>query len=265
MLSSRYLHLHEALGLGPMWLAQGAAVRPSEKAAAPVAALAPAAAAVAALARHNPPMAERTLSPSAHQARQAAVSAVKQPAPALPKTAPAVSVPESPTAAPVPTEPHALPRLHIAVQPARLMVLAPCPAPEDLLHGALFSGSSGVLLDNMLAAIGLNPQAVHKTAWLKSAPAFAEPDAAAMMQELAAMQAELAAMQAELAGCGAEAVLLLGQAFNRPEHAAAAAQLCGGLPCFTVPHPARLLRQPQLKAQAWQELKRLRAALAQTH
>lgn len=259
MLSSRYLHLHEALGLGPMWLAQGAAVRPSEKAAAPVAApsaLAPAAAAVAALARHTPPIAERTLSPSAHQARQAAVSAVKQPAPALPKTAPAVSVPESPTAAPVPTEPHALPRLHIAVQPARLMVLAPCPAPEDLLHGALFSGSSGVLLDNMLAAIGLNPQAVHKTAWLKSAPAFAEPDAAAMMQELAAMQAELA-------GCGAQAVLLLGQAFTRPEHAAAAAQLCSGLPCFTVPHPARLLRQPQLKAQAWQELKRLRAALAQ--
>lgn len=258
MLSSRYLHLHEALGLGPMWLAQGAVVRPSENAAAPVAApaaLAPAAAAVAALARHSAPPAERTLSPAAHQARQAAVSAVNQPAPALPKTAPAA--PLYPTAAPVQAEPHthALPRLHITVQPARLMAVAPCPAPEDLLHGALFSGSSGVLLDNMLAAIGLNPQTVHKTAWLKSAPAFAEPDAAAMMQELAAMQAELA-------GCGAQAVLLLGQAFTRPEHAAAAAQLCGKLPCFTVPHPARLLRQPQLKAQAWQELKRLRAALA---
>lgn len=262
MLSSRYLHLHEALGLGPMWLAQGAAVRPSEKAAAPVAApaaLAPAAAAVAALARHTPPIAERTLSPSAHQARQAAVSTVNRPAAALPKTAP-VSVPESQTAAPAPTDSntHALPRLHIAVQPARLMVLAPCPAPEDLLHGALFSGQTGTLLDNMLAAIGLNPEEAHKTAWLKSEPDFAEPDAAAMMQELAAMQAELAE-------CGAEAVLLLGQTFSRPDHAAAAAQLCGSLPSFTVPHPARLLRQPQLKAQAWQELKRLRAALAQTN
>ncbi|HGM3082972.1 TPA: uracil-DNA glycosylase family protein, partial [Neisseria gonorrhoeae] len=26
MLSARYLHLHEALGLGPMWLKQAAAV-----------------------------------------------------------------------------------------------------------------------------------------------------------------------------------------------------------------------------------------------
>ncbi|HGM2383573.1 TPA: uracil-DNA glycosylase family protein, partial [Neisseria gonorrhoeae] len=28
MLSARYLHLHEALGLGPMWLKQAAAVLP---------------------------------------------------------------------------------------------------------------------------------------------------------------------------------------------------------------------------------------------
>ena len=30
MLSSRYLHLHEALGLGPMWLLRGAHVLPAE-------------------------------------------------------------------------------------------------------------------------------------------------------------------------------------------------------------------------------------------
>ena len=29
MLSARYLHLHEALGLGPMWLKRGAVVLPS--------------------------------------------------------------------------------------------------------------------------------------------------------------------------------------------------------------------------------------------
>ena len=28
MLESRYLHLHEALGLGPMWLKQGARLLP---------------------------------------------------------------------------------------------------------------------------------------------------------------------------------------------------------------------------------------------
>ena len=32
MLSSRYLHLHEALGLGPMWLNKDAVFRPSETA-----------------------------------------------------------------------------------------------------------------------------------------------------------------------------------------------------------------------------------------
>ena len=33
MLSSRYLHLHEALGLGPMWLQQGAQVLPPMRSA----------------------------------------------------------------------------------------------------------------------------------------------------------------------------------------------------------------------------------------
>ena len=257
MLSSRYLHLHEALGLGPMWLAQGAVFRPSENAAAP-AKLAPIPAAVSATARSMPaaPQAVRSLSPAAHQARQAAVAAVKQPAPAAPKTLPetAAETKPQPDAEPFSAD---TPRLHIAVRPARLMAVAPCPAPEDLLQGIPFSGQTGILLDNMLAAVGLNPQQVHKTVWLKSTPPFAaEPDAAALAQELAAMQAELA-------GCGAQAVLLLGQAFSLPDHAEAAAQLCGSLPCFTVPHPARLLRQPHLKAQAWQELKRLRTALAQ--
>ena len=48
MLSSRYLHLHEALGLGPMWLKQGAKVLSAAPAAsAPKAATQPAQPAVA--------------------------------------------------------------------------------------------------------------------------------------------------------------------------------------------------------------------------
>jgi len=47
--------------------------------------------------------------------------------------------------------------------------------------------------------------------------------------------------------------------FNNCHEAVAAT--FGNLPVFTVPHPARMLRQPQLKARAWTELKRLRQYL----
>ncbi len=39
--------------------------------------------------------------------------------------------------------------------------------------------------------------------------------------------------------------------------------LCGGSPFFIIDHPARLLRQPELKARDWQMLKQLKHALAQ--
>ena len=64
MLSSRYLHLHEALGLGPMWLKQGAKVLSA----------APAAAAPKAAAQSAPAAEAPARSPAnASVARQAAI------------------------------------------------------------------------------------------------------------------------------------------------------------------------------------------------
>ncbi|MCP1660781.1 uracil-DNA glycosylase family protein [Neisseria perflava] len=264
MLSSRYLHLHEALGLGPMWLNREAVFRPSEKSAvapqvsatpaAPTAAVKPVAQAVQAAAQ-----------PSA--ARLAAINALKTPKAAAARTVPDNRAPDTAPQARTAAEPHAaaVPAdfsdglaapLHSVVMPSEIMVISICPATEDSLNGQLFCGSVGVLLDNILASVGLTPQQAHKTCWVKTPPVFKNtPDAAQM-------QAALPQLLAEREQSAAKAVLFLGQIFEQEAQADLMAQLCGGLPYFVIPHPARLLRQPQLKAQAWAELKKLKRLLA---
>ena len=103
----------------------------------------------------------------------------------------------------------------------------------------------------MFAAIGLADADVRRTSWLQNSefsPSAAQIEAAATR------------VQAERELCGASAVLLLGR-FDHPAHAAALPQVFADIPVFAAPHPARLLRQPELKAAAWQELKRLRQFL----
>ena len=69
MLSSRYLHLHEALGLGPMWLNQNAKIiHAAPQTAASAAPVRPKAIAA------DTAQAVRTLSAGAHQARTAAIA-----------------------------------------------------------------------------------------------------------------------------------------------------------------------------------------------
>lgn len=252
MLSSRYLHLHEALGLGPMWLKQGAKVLPAHPAAP---ARAPQPAPEAAPPRANPHDTPARLAAMSAVGRTAAPNVSDTPARPSEPVRPSEKTLPAAAGSPSETAPAAAAADVSGIRPAAVMVVSICPAPEDGAAGKLFSGSAGVLLDNMLAAVGLTPACVHKTSWVKTGAAFTpEPSPEQVEAALPQMQAELAAAQAR-------AVLFLGQAFLRPHHAGAVARLCGGTPCFTVPHPARLLRQPQLKKQAWQELKKLRAFL----
>ena len=279
MLSSRYLHLHEALGLGPMWLKRGAKTIPAALTAPKTGMPKPAAASV----QTTIPRQERTLSAGAHQARLSAMAAVhggnRQDVPERempsPQTA-AVEAARQPEAKPkqempadkqarsirntadLPAAPHHsddLPRLSATVKTARLMVVSICPSTEDTLHGELFHGETGVLLDNMLAAIRLSPQQAHKTSWVKAAPVFSPHPSEAQIH------AELPALKHELESSQARAVLFLGQVFEQKEMMAVMEELCGGIPYFTIPHPARLLRQPRLKAYAWQVLKKAAAVL----
>ena len=252
MLSSRYLHLHEALGLGPMWLNKDAVFRPSETApvkskdAVPPSAAKPVAQAVQAAA-------------SGRRARMAAMAAAPFQAEGPPETAPVAKMrAESvPPAAPTPAAVFSdgLPRIETSVRPSEIMVISICPSTEDCLAGHLFSGAAGVLLDKMLAAVGLQAHQAYKTSWIKTAPISGDPP------DNARISGELPHVRTELAQSQAKAVLFLGQDFEKPELAKDMAQLCDGLPFFVIPHPARLLRQPQFKARAWAELKKLKRLL----
>lgn len=257
MLSSRYLHLHEALGLGPMWLKQSAKVLPAPASASPPSSSA------APQPQADPSPAGPVAARNPSHARLAAMAAVNKtlhvsdcpdnrPDKPSEKGLPEHAAPE-PSATPAPA---AAPVVAADVPPVRVMVVSICPAPEDSAAGRLFSGEAGVLLDNMLAAIDLKPTDAHKTAWVKTAAVFTPTPSA---EEIAAALPQL---QAELTAAQAESVLFLGQIFEQPHHNGIIRELCGNLPHFVIPHPARLLRQPQLKRKAWTELKKLKQVLS---
>lgn len=271
MLSSRYLHLHEALGLGPMWLNQNAEVIPSRPAAAAVetgvAAIRPAAVVQRPSATPTPlAQVVRSLSPTAQQARLAAMARSGEAKAAgyarqvrgTTETTDAVDghtvVPVRDAQTAVPAD--RLPPLEVSVRPSEIMVVSMCPSAEDCMMNQLFSGKVGVLLDNMLAAIHVRPLLTHKTCWVKSAPiAGSHPSTEEMAENSAALTAELQQSKAR-------AVLFLGQIFEQPSLQELMQAACGEVPYVVIPHPARLLRQPQLKAQAWQVLKQLKRMLS---
>lgn len=270
MLSSRYLYLHEALDLGPMWLQQGASVRTEESdharadtVPAPQSAKSVPTGPAAGLQTaseptfpHTAPHAQSAPAPNhrprktaitpAHAAVMAAIgsrSALNQTAAETPDSGHVQTAQSS--AAPPPA-----PRLCSPVTPAKLLAISICPSLEDMAAGRLFCGADGILLDNMLSAIGLMPSAACRLSWLEQL---------AFQPSAAEMQAEIPRLQEAVRQSGAQAVLLLGQFFSQDEPQKLLQQAFGPLPLFVVPHPARLLRQPQLKAQAWAELKKLRA------
>lgn len=262
MLSSRYLHLHEALGLGPMWLKQGAKILPPAAAATPEPAEASYAQPPAQTAEPQPASVK-----AVSHARLDAIAAVgkgrqisdgtsapsHRPSEKTQPDAPEPSAAEQTLSAAIP---NLAPVITAEIRPVRMMVVSICPALEDSAAGHLFSGDAGILLDNMLAAAGLKPADAHKTVWVKTAAVFTpEPSPEQIAGGLPQLQAELAASQAR-------AVLFLGQIFAQPHHIESIRRLCADTPYFIIPHPARLLRQPHLKRQAWEELKQLRRTVS---
>lgn len=252
MLDGRYVHLHEALGLGPMWLQQNAKItgRLPEKTAAPPRPRLN----VPAAATPTPPPAAPVSNPppvgsNIHPARLAALqrigsSRLQTPAAAEPPTQPAVLTAE-----------HYLAELRGQIQPAALMVLVMCASPADTVSGSLLSGEDGVLFDKMLAAIGLARPQIHLSCWLKRAPDFnPEPPA----DEVAAACPRL---HAELQLARPKALLLMGRFFERADVAQHLHKLGSGIPSFHIPHPQQMLDDPQLKRPAWQTLQNLQAAV----
>jgi DNA polymerase len=150
---------------------------------------------------------------------------------------------------------------------ARLMIIGEAPGREEDLEGKPFVGRAGMLLDKMLAAIGLSEKDVHITNivyWRPPGNRTPTPQEALACRPFLERQAALVAPEIVLALGGAAAKHL----FDVPDgimrirgkwrdielggHRARA---------IATLHPAYLLRTPAAKGMAWRDLLAIKAAL----
>ncbi|MDA7429992.1 uracil-DNA glycosylase [Primorskyibacter aestuariivivens] len=146
---------------------------------------------------------------------------------------------------------------------ARVMIIGEAPGRDEDRQGKPFVGRAGQLLDKMLAAIGLNrAESVYITnvlPWRPPQNRDPKPDEIAMMRPFVQRHVELVAPELVVlmgniscdAGLGRRGITRLRghwtEAYGKP-----------ALPMF---HPAYLLRQPQMKREAWADLLEIRARL----
>lgn len=150
---------------------------------------------------------------------------------------------------------------------APLMIIGEAPGRDEDLAGKPFVGRAGMLLDKMLAAIGVGEKDVHITNivyWRPPGNRTPTPQEALACRPFLERQAELVAPRVVLAVGGAAAK----QLFDVPDgimrlrgkwrditlggHAARA---------MATLHPAYLLRAPAAKGMAWRDLLAIKAAL----
>ena len=146
---------------------------------------------------------------------------------------------------------------------ARVMIIGEAPGRDEDRQGKPFVGRAGQLLDKMLAAIGLSrAESVYITnvlPWRPPQNRDPKPDEIAMMRPFVQRHVELAAPEVLIlmgniscdAGLGKRGITRLRghwtEAYGKP-----------ALPMF---HPAYLLRQPQMKREAWADLLEIKARL----
>jgi len=151
---------------------------------------------------------------------------------------------------------------------ARVMILGEAPGREEDRQGRPFVGQAGRLLDLMLAAIGLArdhadlSQAVYITNVLPwRPPGNRDPEPAEVAMMLPFLRRHVALAAPDLLVC------MGNHACNAVLAKRGITKLRGrwdeamGLPVLPMLHPAYLLRQPQAKRHAWEDLQALEARL----
>ena len=267
MLNSRYIHLHQALGLGSMWLNQRAHISTpkgslkaegfnevkTSKASFCEAKTESANQAKPSATSFDPaktsephPQATTSPRPTTNLLHGNALAKIRQ------RNTPSQTTPSTQPNPPT----QAQPLLHTPTpHPAKLLILSVCPSVDDMAAGKLFSGADGEMLHNMLNAIALPPEQAHFSTWLKNSPDFnPRPDA----QTITAAAPDIAQ---EWQQTRAQAMLLLGDFFHRPEVQAALNAIAPAAARYHIPHPMRLASNPQLKRSAWETLQKLQSAL----
>lgn len=278
MLDSRYLYLHEAMGLGPMWLSQSAHLiipTTAGKNTETDSEATPAHHTVPVSTSKSPSTTDAHITQSANRHRAALQQIISQRATAALPVAQKNTDESSDSSSLNPfadelnisfdTIPSTLPtctrcNLHqerctplpgYGAINARLLVVSSNPAPPDDSSQQLFSGEVGKLLNNMLAAINITVEEVFYTSQVKCAPNVS------LRISAEHMRACLPYLSAQIQHIRPQAILLLGQIFSQLDQNTLAQNL-HNIPYVISPHPARLLRQSHLKATAWAALKQLR-------
>jgi DNA polymerase len=152
---------------------------------------------------------------------------------------------------------------------ARLLIVGEAPGAEEDRQGEPFVGPAGRLLDEMLRAIGLNREQVYICNILKCRPpnnADPTPAQAAACRPFIARQIALINPQLILAvgRVAAQNLLQVTTPLNRLRgqiHHCNTVDSGASLPVWVTYHPAYLLRSPQEKARAWEDLKMVRGLL----
>jgi uracil-DNA glycosylase family 4 len=132
------------------------------------------------------------------------------------------------------------------------------PGPSEDAEGYQFAGDPGYLLDNMLKAVG---QATEQGAYLTSLVKCHAPHAPSAEE----LQACRPFLQRELELTQAKVIVAFGHATGKGLLGGAARgriMLHGSVPVVATYHPADLLKKPEEKAKAWQDLCLAKAAHA---
>lgn len=146
---------------------------------------------------------------------------------------------------------------------AKVMIIGEAPGRDEDREGKPFVGHAGQLLDKMLAAIGLSrAESVYITnvlPWRPPQNRDPKPDEIAMMRPFLERHVELAAPDVLiLMGNIACEAALAKRGITRLRGAWCEAY---GKPAMPMFHPAYLLRQPQMKREAWADLLDIKAKL----
>ncbi len=149
---------------------------------------------------------------------------------------------------------------------ADIMVIGEAPGRDEDIQGKPFLGKTGQLLDQMLAAIGLNEESFYVTNvvnWRPPKNRNPKPEEIALCRPFLERHIELVNPKVILLVGGVSLTALTGLTGIMKNHGQWQDIDIGGVsrPALPIYHPAFLLRQPALKKDAWRDLLNLRAKL----
>ncbi len=148
---------------------------------------------------------------------------------------------------------------------ARVLVVGEAPGAEEDQRGEPFVGRAGELLDQMLLAVGLDRRRVYIANVLKCRPPENRnpaPDEVAACSPF--LQRQIALLQpAVILALGSFAARALLGGEGKVGALRGGSHVYAGIPVVVSYHPAYLLRSPQEKLRAWEDLCHLQDRLAE--